>query len=192
MHCHFHPAPTTQSTAVLSGAQEIWLPRMKLKIPGRTAALALAMTMTVGTGAQAHAAPVAASQVPSALPATGPAIKSVKSSVAKRTTANLRLRAKSTLQSSTLRVIPNGAKVAVLDTKGFWDKVRYSGMTGWSHNSYLHALASASKTPSQTARYTTANLNLRAGAGTNHLSLGVIPQGGKVTRCTGYRATGPR
>ncbi|MGO3527834.1 SH3 domain-containing protein [Glutamicibacter arilaitensis] len=154
---------------------------MKLKIPGRTAALALAMTMTVGTGAQAYAAPVAASQVPSALPATGPAIKSVKSSVAKRTTANLRLRAKSTLQSSALRVIPNGAKVAVLDTKGSWDKVRYSGMTGWSHNSYLHALASASKTPSQTARYTTANLNLRAGAGTNHRSLGLIPQGGKVT-----------
>jgi len=152
-----------------------------MRIPGRTAAVALALTMTIGTGAQATVATAANADVPKSLPSNKLNVVAAKATTTKRTTANLRLRAKATTASATLAVIPKGTKLTVLATSGKWSKVKYAGKTGWSYNSYLDTVASAPKTDSGTARYTTANLNLRAGAGTGYRSLGVIPKGERVT-----------
>lgn len=152
-----------------------------MRIPGRTAAVALAVTMTVGTGAQAVVAAPAKADVPKSLPSTHLKVVAAKSSVTKRTTANLRLRAKATTNSATLVVIPKGTKLTVLGTSGKWSKVKYAGKTGWSSNSYLDTVTSSSNTSSGTPKYTTANLNLRTGAGTGYRSIGVIPKGERVT-----------
>ena len=108
-----------------------------MRIPGRSAALALAVTMTVGTGAQAVVAAPAKADVPKSLPSTHLKVVVAKSSVTKRTTANLRLRAKATTNSATLVVIPKGTKLTVLGTSGKWSKVKYAGKTGWVSGKYL-------------------------------------------------------
>ncbi len=151
-----------------------------MRIPGRSAALALAVTMTIGTGAQAAVATAATPEVPKSLPSTKLNVAAAKSTVTKRTTANLRLRAKGSTSSATLAVIPKGTKLTILGTSGSWSKVRYAGKTGWSSNSYL-ATVSASQNNGGAVRYTIANLNLRSGGGTNYRSLGVIPKGERVT-----------
>jgi len=152
-----------------------------MRIPGRTAALALAVTMTIGTGAQLSSAPTAKADVPTSLPTAKLAVVAAKTTVSKRTKANLRLRARATTASATLLVIPKGAKVTVQGTSGSWSKVSYGGKTGWSSSTYLEAVAAPPKTNTGSVRYTTANLNLRSGAGTGYRSLGVIPKGERVT-----------
>lgn len=152
-----------------------------MRIPGRTAAVALAVTMTVGTGAQAALATSAPANLPKSLPTTKLNVVAAKTSVAKRTTANLRLRAKATTNSATLAVIPKGTKLTVLATSGNWSKVKYAGKTGWSSNSYLDTATASKDSATGTPRFTTANLNLRTGGGTNYRSIGVIPKGERVT-----------
>lgn len=152
-----------------------------MRIPGRTAAVALALTMTIGTGAQAAVATAANAEVPKSLPTSKLNVVAAKSTSTKRSTANLRMRAKATTASATLAVIPKGTKLAVLATSGKWSKVKYAGKTGWSSNSYLEAVATSSNSSSGTLRYTTANLNLRTGAGTGYRTVGIIPKGERVT-----------
>ncbi|MGP9649924.1 SH3 domain-containing protein [Glutamicibacter sp. AOP38-B1-38] len=152
-----------------------------MRNPGRTAALALAVTMTIGTGAQAAAAPPASADVPNSLPTAKLTVQTAKSATVKRTTANLRLRERASTSSATLLVIPKGTKLSVLATSNGWNKIKYGGKTGWSAGSYLEKTSSTTDSKGGSVRYTTANLNLRTGAGTGYRSLGVIPQGEKVT-----------
>lgn len=152
-----------------------------MRIPGRTAAVALALTMSIGTGVQATVATAANADVPKSLPTSKLNVAAAKSTSTKRTTADLRMRAKATTASATLAVIPKGTKLTVLATSGKWSKVKYAGKTGWSSNSYLEAVASSSNSSSGTLRYTTANLNLRTGAGTGYRTVGIIPKGERVT-----------
>ena len=47
-------------------------------------------------------------------------------------TANLNMRTGAGTSYSVITVIPNGAKVEVLESANGWDKVVYNGNTGWA------------------------------------------------------------
>jgi len=90
------------------------------------------------------------------------------------TTASLNLRSGPGTSYSIIRVMPKGATVSVLSVSGSWAKVIYSGITGYASIAYLTPV-------STTTMYTTANLNMRTGPGTNYSIIRVIPKGAAVT-----------
>lgn len=99
----------------------------------------------------------------------------VTASETKVTTANLNMRTGPGTSYSVILVIPNGSTVTVTEYSGVWAKVTYSGKTGYCHTSYLKDPTTSTET-----RYTTANLNMRTGPGTNYSVILVIPNGASV------------
>ena len=95
--------------------------------------------------------------------------------------------------------IANGIRVEVVGRGSEWTKVRYEGKTGYVATKYL-TFASVEKPAAKngaiedaksfskgykTSYKTTANLNLRSGAGTNKSIIMTIPKG-KTVNCYGY------
>ena len=102
--------------------------------------------------------------------------------------------------------LKRGTEVGVCDSEkasdgSTWYYIKYNGKYGFVHSSYIQKATSSSSKPSTSNNKvdaaksrnnsfagtytTTANLNLRSGAGTNKKILYTIPKGGKVT-CYGY------
>ncbi len=99
----------------------------------------------------------------------------VTASETKVTTANLNMRTGPGTSYAVILVIPKGATVTVTEYSGVWAKTTYSGKTGYCHTSYLKD----STAPTE-VRYTTANLNMRSGPGTDYSVILVIPKGSSV------------
>ncbi|MFN4213517.1 SH3 domain-containing protein [Exiguobacterium sp.] len=116
-----------------------------------------------------------------------------------KTTANLNLRASKSTSARVLVTIPKGQTVTVLKVEGTWSHIKYGSQTGFVANTYLtKASASASTSaptapsaPAQPAQVkeesinvsyvTTANLNVRQGAGVGFALVTTVPNGTTVT-----------
>lgn len=109
------------------------------------------------------------------------------SSVSRWSTSNVNLRAGNSAATKSLGVVPKAEKVTALGTSNGFTRVKTSKGTGWVSTSYLgtsrpQATQPESTRPNDTThRWTTANVNLRAGAGTSYVSKGVVPVGEKVS-----------
>ncbi len=106
----------------------------------------------------------------------------------RETTENLNLRSGMSLSNSILLTIPKGTTLTVESVSGSWAKVSYSGKTGYVSTNYLKNVASSTPAPTPTQpvsntdiRKTTANLNLRSGAGTTYSILVTIPSNTTLT-----------
>lgn len=100
-------------------------------------------------------------------------------------TTNVNLREGSSTSFRSLGVVPKNQQVTAHGTANGWTRVTTTQGVGWVSSTYV-----TSKQPKVTApendkqqiyRWTTANVNLRAGSGVEHRSLGVVPMGEKVT-----------
>jgi uncharacterized protein YvpB len=108
----------------------------------------------------------------------------VQASSAMAATANLNMRTGPGTGYQIIRVIPKGAQVSVSGSENGWYKVTYQGATGWASGSYLTPVQAQAPAPapSVTSTYikTTANLNMRTGAGTGYAIITTIPAGTKL------------
>ena len=135
---------------------------------------------------------VAFSAAPSITATASPAQQNVRLLVNKSTkvvTANgLNVRAKASVNSSRLGILPKGSKVEVVGQEGNWSKIMYNGKVAYVASSYLAKGTSGASTSqakpqgtSQKAKVVTANgLNVRAKASVNSSRLGILPKGSKV------------
>lgn len=89
----------------------------------------------------------------------------------KKTTANLNMRSGPSTSHSIITEIPSGTSVTVLSSSNGWDYVEYDGQKGYCSSSYLVA---TNEVPT-VKKVTTANLNMRTGAGTNYSIITTIP-----------------
>lgn len=101
------------------------------------------------------------------------------------TTANLHLRAGASTSHKSLTVLKKNSKVvATGKTSGRWYQVKAGNKTGWVSSTYLKKTSTTAKNKvikKSTTKKTTANLNLRTGAGTGHKILLTIPKNKSVT-----------
>ncbi|MBT2678808.1 SH3 domain-containing protein [Bacillus sp. ISL-35] len=119
-----------------------------------------------------------------------------------QTTSNLNLRSGASTKYKVLYTIPKGKKVTATQRNGNWYKVTYSytikgkntTKTGWVTGSFLKATTSSSKSSSAlkstlsttvktpaTSYKTTANLNIRSGAGTKYKVIKTISKNSIVS-----------
>lgn len=109
-----------------------------------------------------------------------------------RTTDPLNLRGGPSLADGVITVMPAGSEVTVTgpSQNGFYP-ITWSGYTGWAFSDYLSFVTAPpppapepEPTPNppgpQVTGVTTDALNLRAGPGTNHAVIAVMPRGAKV------------
>ena len=132
---------------------------------------------------------VAFSAAPSITATASPAQQNVRLLVNKSTkvvTANgLNVRAKASVNSSRLGILPKGSKVEVVGQEGNWSKIMYNGKVAYVASSYLANGTSTNQVKPQgvspKAKVVTANgLNVRAMASVNSSRLGILPKGSKV------------
>ena len=110
------------------------------------------------------------------------------------TTANVNMRSGAGTGYGIILTIPKSAQVSVLSNAGGWSKVTYNGKTGYVSSVYLTAatvstpvqppapIVTAPSAPSTTSvTKTTANLNMRKGAGTGYGIILTIPKDKAVT-----------
>lgn len=101
------------------------------------------------------------------------------------TTVNLNMRSGAGTGYSILLTIPKGTSLKVESISGTWAKVSYSGRTGYVSTAYLVSSSAPAPAPAPVPevptaedwRSTTANLNMRSGAGTGYSILTTIPKG---------------
>lgn len=91
-----------------------------------------------------------------------------------KTTENLNLRAGAGTSYKVILTIPKGTVVKVEQEANGWAKVSYNGSIGYVAMSYLVVVTGTVKT-------TTANLNMRSGAGTKYKIVLTIPKNTPVT-----------
>ncbi|WP_233589647.1 C40 family peptidase [Exiguobacterium sp. SH0S7] len=109
-----------------------------------------------------------------------------------QTTVNLNLRASKSTKANVLVTIPKGKTVTILKVEGSWSHIKYGSTTGFVATTYLKK-AAATPSPSQPATpaapkeesvnqafVTTANLNVRKGAGIGFALVTTIPNGATV------------
>ncbi|MFL4480099.1 SH3 domain-containing protein, partial [Paeniglutamicibacter sp. ORCA_105] len=107
------------------------------------------------------------------------------------TTANLNLRSGAGTGYRSVAVVPKGERVLLGRSSGGWANVKTSKGTGWISAGYLSTVAPkppvVKPNPPKpdlvtfsAPRWTTANLNLRSGAGTGYRSVSVVPKGERV------------
>ncbi|MDE0564810.1 SH3 domain-containing protein [Exiguobacterium sp. B2(2022)] len=123
-------------------------------------------------------------------PTTPPNVK--PSATTAKTTVNLNLRASKSTKASIVLTIPKGKAVTVLKREGSWSQVKYGSRTGYVAHTYLTTSGSATpstpvtttptpSTPSENTVnqqfVTTANLNVRQGAGIGYALVTNIPNG---------------
>ncbi|QUP87711.1 SH3 domain-containing protein [Exiguobacterium sp. PFWT01] len=105
------------------------------------------------------------------------------SSATAQTKANLNLRSSKSTKTTVLLTIPKGKTVTVLSVEGSWSKVKYGSKTGYVANTYLTTSGAATPTTPSTGQSinqqftTTANLNVRQGAGVGYPLVTTIPNG---------------
>ncbi|MDO7270252.1 SH3 domain-containing protein, partial [Shouchella clausii] len=98
------------------------------------------------------------------------------------TTARLNLRSGAGTNHSIITTLAKGQKVELLKKQGGWYQVKAGNRTGWVSVDYLNVSGSGNvdNTPSSGSATTTARLNLRSGAGTNHSIITTLAKGQKV------------
>jgi uncharacterized protein YgiM (DUF1202 family)/beta-N-acetylglucosaminidase len=98
------------------------------------------------------------------------------------TTARLNLRSGAGTNHSIITTLNKGQKVELLKKQGGWYQVKAGNRTGWVSADYLNVNGSsnADSAPSIGSATTTARLNLRSGAGTNHSIITTLNKGQKV------------
>ena len=105
------------------------------------------------------------------------------------TKANLNLRSAKSTKTTVLTTIPKGKTVTVLKVEGSWSQVKYGSRTGYVASTYLTTSASTAtpekpaSTPEDSVKgtyVTTANLNVRQGAGIGYALVTTIPNGTTV------------
>jgi uncharacterized protein YraI len=99
---------------------------------------------------------------------------------------SLNLRSGPSMSNSVLLVMPDGAEVGVTGSpQNGYTPVRYNGADGWAYSQFLSDTEPGGEEPppsgEEETRYTTADLNLRSGAGTSFGVLRIIPNGAAVT-----------
>lgn len=100
-----------------------------------------------------------------------------------QTTVNLNLRSSKSTKTTVLMTIPKGKTVTVLAVEGSWSKVKYGSKTGYVANTYLTTSGTATPTTPSTEQsinqqfVTTADLNVRQGAGIGYALVTTIPNG---------------
>jgi uncharacterized protein YraI len=101
-----------------------------------------------------------------------------------QTTSQHELRAGPGFEHGLVGMIPEGAAVTVEQCMPGWCEVTYDGMTGYLELAEATpeetTLALASPAVGEGMARTTADLNLRAGPGTEHGAIAVIPEGAAV------------
>lgn len=90
------------------------------------------------------------------------------------TTDTVNLRMEPSTSSKSLGIVGKGHNVDFVENAGEWSKVSFEGNTGYIRNDYLEGSDIVSYI------YTTDNVNLREGVGTDTASLAVIPKGSKL------------
>ncbi|RAX46229.1 hypothetical protein DQ353_20535 [Arthrobacter sp. AQ5-05] len=101
-------------------------------------------------------------------------------------TANVNLRSGPGTNHSIIEVVSKGERVMLGTASGGWSNIEVGGRIGWVSADYLATSAPKPPAPKPdettftSPRWTTANLYLRSGAGTNHAAMGVVPVGEKV------------
>lgn len=132
----------------------------------------------------------------STTPATSNDIPVTPESTTAQTKVNLNLRTSKATSSNILVTIPKGKTVTVLKVEGSWSLVKYGSRTGFVANAYLMTTVSTPTpekpvTPSNPtvvtkeefineSFVTTADLNVRQGAGIGYALTTVIPNGTTV------------
>ncbi|MCM3550332.1 SH3 domain-containing protein [Alkalihalobacillus clausii] len=98
------------------------------------------------------------------------------------TTARLNLRSGAGTNHSIITTLAKGQKVELLKKQGGWYQVKAGNRTGWVSADYLNVNGSGNvdNAPSIGSATTTARLNLRSGAGTNHSIITTLAKGQKV------------
>ncbi|WP_312009238.1 SH3 domain-containing protein, partial [Shouchella clausii] len=98
------------------------------------------------------------------------------------TTARLNLRSGAGTNHSIITTLAKGQKVELLKKQGGWYQVKAGSRTGWVSADYLNVNGSGNvdNAPSIGSATTTARLNLRSGAGTNHSIITTLAKGQKV------------
>lgn len=105
------------------------------------------------------------------------------SAVTAQTKANLNLRSSKSTKTTVVLTIPKGKTVTVLAVEGSWSKVKYGSKTGYVANTYLTTSGAATPMTPTTEQtmdqsfVTTANLNVRQGAGIGYALVTTIPNG---------------
>jgi len=122
------------------------------------------------------------------VPAAAHTTEAAPGSVAGRTasaTAHVNLRAGPGTRHAVVTVIAEGATLDVKECGPGWCEVDYSGMTGYVWAKYLAAVeappaataAAPPAAPDEWVLKTSSEFELRAGPGTEHDPIGVIPEG---------------
>jgi mannosyl-glycoprotein endo-beta-N-acetylglucosaminidase len=96
----------------------------------------------------------------------------------------LNLRSGPSMADSVILVMPGGSEVSVTGSpQNGYTPVRYNGTDGWAYSQFLSDTEPGEEPEPgvEETRYTTADLNLRSGAGTSFGVLRVIPNGAAVT-----------
>ena len=97
-----------------------------------------------------------------------------------QTKVNLNLRSSKSTKTTVLMTIPKGKTVTVLTVEGSWSKVKYGSKTGYVANTYLTTSGTATPSTEQSINQqfvTTADLNVRQGAGIGYALVTTIPNG---------------
>lgn len=110
-----------------------------------------------------------------------------------QTKVNLNLRSSKSTKSKVMLTIPRGKTVTVLKIEGSWSQVKYGSNTGYVANTYLTTTKTPTPTPITPSKpianqeenidmtfVTTANLNVRQGAGIGYALIANIPNGASV------------
>ena len=167
------PKGTTLTVQSVSGT---WA---KVAYGGKTGYVSTAYLTKVQTSAPAPTPP--------------PVVEAPVTADTRATTVNLNMRSGAGTTYSVLLTIPKGTTLTIQSVSGTWAKVAYSGKTGYVSTAYLTAAAVTPppvvaptpppvvEAPATDKRTTTANLNMRSGAGTTYSVLLTIPKGTTVT-----------
>ncbi|WP_010289141.1 SH3 domain-containing protein [Kurthia massiliensis] len=100
-----------------------------------------------------------------------------------KTTAVLTVRAGAGTKYKSLGKLAKGQAITIKKTVGSWYQISFNGKTGYVSKSYVKATKTTVKpeVPQfEEKYYTTADLNIRAGAGTSYKKLGQIPNNTRV------------
>lgn len=130
---------------------------------------------------QSTSAPTATPAMPMARGSAGPGREAVVQTATKtvvRTTANLSLRLGPSTAHRRLKVLPKGTTVVPTGSKsGVWWEVKAAGKTGWVSSRYLES----TKASTATYLWSTHDVNVREGPGTNRRVYGVLSAWQRVT-----------
>jgi len=98
-----------------------------------------------------------------------------------QTTARVNFRRGAGTNHGVISTLPKGRSVTILGESNGWTRVRVGKQEGFVSSNYVRTTAARTSNTSVRTGTTTAALNMRAGAGTNHRVIRTLARGTKVT-----------